>query len=263
MKYIKPEYRAYYREKYQTTYNDKVIFSHEDREFQTAKMHRFNLFKRLDSSVAAFHLTLQRLTQKIDAFINTLQSQDGDISAEYIEDAENPEDEAPGLDYKYDIKVSHLMVDEYLRDLNADRHLLTGIIADAKTILHEKRDHKLHTLRGLITEKVTAMPYNPGNRKILIFSAFADTALYLYQQLAADLKATHDLTTAPYLLQPDHTYTIELIAAGGRAIYRRDGEVIFDYADPNPLIRGWFGFRTVNSAMRISSFEVHRLAETP
>ncbi|MFN5868536.1 MAG: helicase-related protein [Akkermansiaceae bacterium] len=196
MKYIKPEFRAYYREKYQTTYNNKVIFSHEDREFQTAKMHRFNLFKRLDSSVAAFHLTLQRLTQKIDAFINTLQSQDGDISAEYIEDAENPEDEAPGLDYKYDIKVSHLMVDEYLRDLNADRHLLTGIIADAKTILHEKRDHKLHTLRGLITEKVTAMPYNQGNRKILIFSAFADTALYLYQQLAADLKATHDLTTA-------------------------------------------------------------------
>ena len=68
---------------------------------------------------------------------------------------------------------------------------------------------------------------------------------------------------APYLLQPDHTYTIELIAAGGRAIYRRDGEVIFDYTDPAPLTRGWFGFRTVNSATRISSFEVHRLAKTP
>ena len=80
---------------------------------------------------------------------------------------------------------------------------------------------------------------------------------------ARPLDPAHDLTTAPYLLQPDHTYTIELIAAGGRAIYRRDGEVIFDYTDPAPLTRGWFGFRTVNSATRISSFEVHRLAKTP
>ena len=196
MKYIKPEYRAYYREKYQTTYNDKVIFSHEDREFQTAKMHRFNLFKRLDSSVAAFHLTLQRLSAKIEAFIKALESQDGDISAEYFEDRESLEEDAPGLDYKYDIKVSHLLVDEYLNDLNADRHLLASIIADAKAILDGKRDHKLHTLRGLITEKVAATPYNQGNRKVLIFSAFADTAIYLYQQLADDLKTSQGLTTA-------------------------------------------------------------------
>lgn len=196
MKYIKPEYRAFYREKYQTTYNDKVIFSHEDREFQTAKMHRFNLFKRLDSSVAAFHQTLERLNGKITAFIKALESPDAEISGEFSEESDEMEEGTPGLDYKYDIKVSHLLVEEYLHDLQADRHLVAGIIVDSKVILDGKRDHKLNTLRSIISEKVAATPYNPGNRKILIFSAFADTAIYLYQQLSGELKGSHGLTTA-------------------------------------------------------------------
>lgn len=180
MKYIKPEHRAYYREKYQTKHNDKVIFSHEDREFLTAKMHRFNLFKRLDSSIAAFHQTLTRLLNKIDRFIAVLETGASDLV--YDEDSEE-ETEGASLDYKYDLKVAHLKCEEYLIDLNTDRFLIQEILKESQQILDEQRDNKLQTLTEIIEAKVSNTPYNDGNKKILIFSAFADTTRYLYQQL--------------------------------------------------------------------------------
>jgi hypothetical protein len=68
----------------------------------------------------------------------------------------------------------------------------------------------------------------------------------------------HDLQAAAFLLRGNTTYCIALVAAGGRAQYLRDGEVIFDYADPQPLTRGWFGFRTVHSRIEIMHFRVWR-----
>lgn len=194
MRYIKAEYRAFYREKFQTKYNNKVIFSHEDREFLTAKMHRFNLFKRLDSSVHAFHQTLSRLNQKIEGFIHALETDTGEIAVAEEADAD-AEAEFAGLDYKYDIKIIHLNKAEYLHDLRTDQLLLAEIMGESAKVLAESRDNKLRTLRDIISQKVTETPYNPGNRKILIFSAFADTARYLYQELEGVLKE-RGLTTA-------------------------------------------------------------------
>lgn len=184
MRYIKPEHRAYYREKYQTKYNNKVIFSHEDREFYTAKMHRFNLFKRLDSSINAFHQTLTRLNHKIENFIRVLESEN-DIN---YTDESDEDGEDNTLDYKYAIKVAHLEKASYLQDLKSDQFLLTEIMAESKKILDAQRDNKLHTLKQLIDAKVEQTPYNAGNKKILIFSAFADTARYLYDQLEPGLR---------------------------------------------------------------------------
>lgn len=74
---------------------------------------------------------------------------------------------------------------------------------------------------------------------------------------ARPLAPEHDLRRADVLLRPDHRYRIELRAlAGGRVQFWRDGEKIFDVTDPEPLTRGWFGFRTVNSRLEISAFEV-------
>jgi superfamily II DNA or RNA helicase len=180
MKYIKAEHRAYYREKYQTKHNDKVIFSHEDREFLTAKMHRFNLFKRLDSSIAAFHQTLTRLLSKIDGFISVLEAGNTDLS---YDDDPAEVDGSASLDYKYDLKIAHLKREEYLTDLQTDRFLIQEILKESQQILDEKRDNKLKRLTSIIKEKVSTTPYNDGNKKILIFSAFADTTRYLYAQL--------------------------------------------------------------------------------
>lgn len=75
---------------------------------------------------------------------------------------------------------------------------------------------------------------------------------------ARPLLPEHDLTTAPFLLEPDRTYRIMLVAAFGRVQFLRDGEVIFDCEDPAPLETGWFGFRTVHSRIKVSSFAVFR-----
>lgn len=79
---------------------------------------------------------------------------------------------------------------------------------------------------------------------------------------ARPLRAEHDLTSPEFLLQPDHVYDIMLVAgADGRIQYIRDGEVLFDWTDPAPLRRGWFGFRTVWSRIEITDFQVQ--AGTP
>jgi hypothetical protein len=74
---------------------------------------------------------------------------------------------------------------------------------------------------------------------------------------ARPLAPEHDLSGAAYLLKPDHAYRIMLIAtADGRVQYVRDGTVIFDVRDPQPLTSGWFGFRTVLSQMEVTDFRV-------
>lgn len=69
-------------------------------------------------------------------------------------------------------------------DLSRDIEILDRLIRLPVT---PDRDAKLGALRTLIAEKTGAGQINPGNRKILIFSAFADTATYLYDQLAPEL----------------------------------------------------------------------------
>lgn len=74
------------------------------------------------------------------------------------------------------------------------------------------------------------------------------------------IDSEHDLQTPEVLLQADHVYRIELVAADGRVRYIRDGEVLFDLVDPEPHFEGWFGFRTVNSRLEIRNFRVHKVA---
>lgn len=71
----------------------------------------------------------------------------------------------------------------------------------------------------------------------------------------------HDLADAPHLLQGDRTYQITIVAAQGRVRFLRDGEIVFDWVDPNPLREGWFGFRTVNSHLEIRRFRVYEPAD--
>ena len=80
-------------------------------------------------------------------------------------------------------------------DLSRDIEILDELIGYARAVTPD-RDAKLGALRTLIAEKTGAGQINPGNRKILVFSAFADTATYLYDQLAPDLLRTHGLTCA-------------------------------------------------------------------
>jgi hypothetical protein len=73
---------------------------------------------------------------------------------------------------------------------------------------------------------------------------------------ARPLLPEHDLHAPEFLLEADHVYRITLVAAFGRVQFLRDGDVVFDFRDPEPLVAGWFGFRTVHSRMEVSSFQV-------
>lgn len=197
LNYVKPEFKEYYREKFQTKYGEKVIFYHEQRELAMANLHRFNLFKRLESSVYAFEETIRRLLEKIQKTITLLESG----KEEKVE--VNPEDEVveeieedSTLDYKYDIKVSHLMRQPFMEDLLFDQDILKAVMNDIQIVLKENRDEKLTTLNRFIHKKLTTTPYNQGNKKLLIFSAFADTARYLYDKLAGPIQQNYQIYSA-------------------------------------------------------------------
>jgi hypothetical protein len=73
---------------------------------------------------------------------------------------------------------------------------------------------------------------------------------------ARPLLPEHDLSAKPFLLEPNRTYHIRLVARDGLAEFWRDGEKIFSFRDPAPLTTGWFAFRTVRSHLEIRNFQV-------
>lgn len=184
MKYIKSEFKRHYSEKFQTVYGGKVLFTQENREMITLTLHRFNLFKRLESSVYAFGETIGRLIERIAKAIQQLES----IDPNKIIEVDEMEDDDDFLDFKYEINVNHLNQADFLADLYYDKQILDNLYADIKCVLDENRDAKLAKLREFVQNKIQSTPYNNGNKKVLIFSAFADTAEYLFFQLEAELK---------------------------------------------------------------------------
>jgi hypothetical protein len=179
-------------------YQDKIMggFTQEGREKILISMMKVNFLKRLESSVDSFRLTLQRTIDKI----NTLE--------ERILAFEHHVDDNPDIDYdtltpdqfedpdfeqeeftvggKRRIHLGHLDLPEWLKEVRQDRVQLQFLLEKTAAVKPE-RDGKLATLRVLVEDKrVSPSVTRDGrhNRKILIFTAFADTARYLYAQIA-------------------------------------------------------------------------------
>lgn len=79
---------------------------------------------------------------------------------------------------------------------------------------------------------------------------------YIGSATTRPLLPEHDLTDKQFLLIPNHTYHIKLVAQGSTIQYWRDGEMLFDFSDPEPYTSGWFAFRTVTSHLKITNFRV-------
>lgn len=73
----------------------------------------------------------------------------------------------------------------------------------------------------------------------------------------------HDISSPEQMLRPNVRQTVQLIAAGGRIEYWRDGVRVFELDDPRPYVRGWFAIRTTANRLRISNFSVHALQLSP
>lgn len=115
------------------------------------------------------------------------------------------------------------------------------------------RDGRFGTYDGLQTYYVG---YGGNNNTTTRFRRYDGTG-------ARPLDPRHEKLTQEFLLQPNHSYRIELtVARDGHVEFRRDGETIFTFDDPTPLLRGWFGFRTVHSRIEIRHFSITASAPT-
>ncbi|KAA6435963.1 ATP-dependent helicase [Agrococcus sediminis] len=143
-----------------------------------------NLLKRLESSVQAFRMTLERLADTVEATIDAVQhgrATIDDLGAP-LAGAEADDDEleaGAAIGDKVRIRLDDLDSESFLRDLTSDRDIVRGLLRSLEPVTPD-RDVKLRELMRLIDEK-RERPINDGNRKVLIFTAFADTAKYLYE----------------------------------------------------------------------------------
>jgi hypothetical protein len=82
---------------------------------------------------------------------------------------------------------------------------------------------------------------------------------YIGEKGNRPIRPEHDLSAPAFLITPNATQTIQLVAAGSFIGFYRDGRQLFTYEDPEPYTSGWFAFRTVTSHLKIKNFRVQRL----
>ncbi|PZU82136.1 MAG: helicase [Shinella sp.] len=193
--YILPSRLRKYEEIYDTQVEGgRGKLRQADRERSLQALMTTNLLKRLESSVAAFRLTLRSLGSNISRTLSAIEEFErtgraGSVSDHLAEmSAFDPEDDdLAGLDEftvgkKVQISLGDMDLPSWKHDLAADLVLIDDLIASMDKVTPGD-DTKLQHLLSLIGQKVEA-PLNAGNHKVLIFTAFADTANYLYDNLA-------------------------------------------------------------------------------
>lgn len=150
-----------------------------------------NLLKRLESSVEAFRITLAKIEGSVSQTLTLLEQHSGSLSEQGIDlddmdldldDLNDANVEALSFGTKVKIDLRDVDVTSWQQDLWHDRETLRELLDEMRKITPD-HDLKLQELKRIVLEKA-AHPINPGNTKSLIFSAFADTANYLYRELA-------------------------------------------------------------------------------
>ena len=196
MRYVLPEKVEEYSRRYDMEVAGGRSFRQLDREESLIHLMRVNLLKRMESSIHSFAQTVEKLLGKVNGLMARIAAHDAEIEELSIEDIDIEDDDFD--DYLVGAKVKVLLQDVDLirwnQDLQEDQQILTGLLREARQV-DVLRDEKLRRLKGLIADKI-ATPINPGNTKILIFTAFADTADYLYANIAPWAGREHGLNAA-------------------------------------------------------------------
>lgn len=197
------------REKYELADDEYRSLSQAGREQGIRRLMSINLLKRMESSVYSFNITVKKIKklidskiQEIDEFIKQKTSHQKIELAEFATgnfaddfDADDQND-----DILYGVK-KHLRIDladmdyvSWRASLATDSALLDSLLSMTSVVTPE-HDGKLQELLSLIKNKVES-PINDGNKKVIVFTAFADTADYLYTHVSAFVKAKFGLETA-------------------------------------------------------------------
>ena len=195
------------REKYSDLFGDdknKIGFDQMGREQGIRRLTAINLMKRMESSVYSFNLTLTRIKELIESTIKTIEEYDKsseknldltDISnADEFDGEDQNNDDLFSFGKKVKINLADMDYVSWKAGLDKDRdtlELLTLMIAD----ITPEHDLKLQELLSLIDKKLEN-PINEGNKKVIIFTAFADTASYIYDHVSTYVKDKYGLNTA-------------------------------------------------------------------
>ena len=184
MKYVLPSKVEQYSKKYDTNMG-KTVFKQTDREESLVHLMRINILKRMESSIYSFAITVLKILKNIEGTlekINTFEDFVEDLDIEELDIEDNRLDGV--LIGSKNVKI-HLKDIDKIRwesELEADKVILEKILKEANKITVE-RDKKLVELQEIIKQKVEN-PLNKENKKIIIFTAFADTAKYLYNNIS-------------------------------------------------------------------------------
>ena len=194
-------------DKYAQLYEDNKVnvgFTQDNREKGIRRLMAINLMKRMESSVYSFNLTLTRIKDLIESTINTIdtfnaqthqQLELNDISYvdEFDSDDQN-DDDLFTFGRKVKIDLADMDRETWKRELVKDLENLELLVSMVSDITPE-HDTKLQELLKTINNKIEK-PINGNNKKVIVFTAFADTAQYLYSNVSHYIKDNFNMDTA-------------------------------------------------------------------
>lgn len=197
LRYVLPHKQEAYDAKYNTQIRGgESFFRQVDREESLIHLLRVNVLKRMESAVSSFALTVHRQLKDVEATLAQIDAHANEIEELDIADVdiEDPAFESLLVGRKVKVLLGDVDLIRWKQDLTEDRNRLATLYAAAEQV-SAARDDKLLRLRDLIEAKCKN-PINAGNRKVIIFTAFADTANYLYEQLAGWAKSELGIESA-------------------------------------------------------------------
>ena len=194
--FILPSQLYKYKEEESTTGHRLSI---EEREQGIQRLMNIQLLKRLESSVNSFRLTLGRIRDYMQETLDAIaRFQNGErrISVDDYESADVDEDEQ---DFTIGKKKNRILLEDmdyisWQQEIKGDLEIIRLLLTMLESITPE-HDSKLRQLVADLQHKI-AHPINGNNKKVLIFTAFSDTALYLYDCLADKIKSKYGLNVA-------------------------------------------------------------------
>jgi len=191
--YVRSDKKEAYKRKYDIKTATGSVFRRTEIEQSLIKLMRVNLLKRLESSIDSFRLTINNLTYNVLSNIkqinnHTVGEVDFNINISDV-DIDDTELEDLLVGGKTKVLIQDIDLIKWKQNLEYDLKIMQNLKKEIEVIDFE-RDGKLKKLKSLIEQKF-GTPINPGNKKIIVFTAFVDTASYLYNNLTDWLLEDH------------------------------------------------------------------------
>ena len=198
LNYVLENKKEEYSRKYdQQVRGGKGVLKQADREKSLIHLMRVNLLKRMESSIHSFALTVEKLHSAVGILLEKIEKhQMSEVEELSIEDIEtdSPELDDMMIGRKIKVLIQDMDLIRLKQDLTAD-HLLLGFLLREAQKVGSPDDAKLQALKDAIARKIRT-PINEGNRKVIVFTAFSDTAEYLYKNINEWAQGTFGLNSA-------------------------------------------------------------------